>query len=124
MLRWIVLFLFLSFSICSAQPPTGQIQKTQEMLEKERELRQRIEKPQKQFVEKIQVEGASLLSEQELQEITLLFEERWLTQEDIQQVIDLIIQAYKQKGYSEKELKSSYQIENNNLEIQVEELRD
>lgn len=124
MLKWIILFLILNINVCFAQVPAGQIQKSQEILEKEKELRQRIEKPQKQFVKKIEVKGASLLSEQELQEITLPFERRWLTRADIQKIMDLIIDTYEQKGYNATKLKLSYQIKNRRLKIQVEESRE
>jgi len=68
------------------------------------------------------VEGVSLLSKEQIEEIILPFQKHWLSKDEIQQIIDLIIHAYKQEGYEESPVKISYEIEEKRLKIQVEEL--
>lgn len=124
----ILLFIFLGASIeinlfaFAESISPSQIQRAQEILEKEKALREKIEKEEeKLFIKKIMVKGVKLLTENEIKEITLSFQRKWLTKKDIQQLIDLIIQAYRQKGYNESDFKISYEIKKGCLKIQVEE---
>lgn len=123
----ILFFLFLWWgakNICFAQtPPIGQIQRSQEILEQEKALREKLEQEEKIFIEKITIKGVTLLSAEQIKEIILPFKRQWLTKRDIEQLLEFIKQAYKEKGYSEKLLNLSYEIKKNRyLEIKVEEL--
>jgi hemolysin activation/secretion protein len=127
----ILFFIFLgtsieinlfAFAFAESVSPS-QIQREQEILEKEKALREKIEKKEEKiFIKKILIKGIRLLTEDQIKEIILPFQEKWLTKKDIQQLIDLIIQAYHQKGYNESDLKISYEIKKKCLKIQVEEL--
>lgn len=101
-----------------AQPPVGEIQRAEEILEKEKILREKLEKKEKIFIKKIIIEGASLISEEKLEEIILPFPRKWLSKEDIQQILEQILQAYKQK---DKEPEISYQIRKRQLKILIKE---
>ncbi|MCX7661198.1 MAG: hypothetical protein N2Z79_00765 [Candidatus Omnitrophica bacterium] len=112
-----VISLCLSFSSFS-QVPTAEIQRQQELLEKERELRKRIDKEPRIFIKKIILKGVSLLSEEEYKKIILPFQKRWLTKEDIQQILEKLSEVYKQKKSIPEIV---YQIKRNQLLILIKE---
>lgn len=119
-----LLFLNGSGSFCFAQlqPPTGQIERSNELIEKEEALRKKLETPEKVYIEDILLEGAVALTKDQIKEITLPYQKRWLTKADIQQLIELVKEAYRQKGYAEKSTKISYKVKKKNLVIRVKEL--
>ena len=104
---------------CFAQAPTAsQIERTQKDLEKEKALRETIEKGQKVFIKKIIVKGATLLSEEQIKETILPFQKHWLTKEDIQRLIDSLKQLYQQQTQQVPTV--SYEIKSRNLVINIE----
>ena len=104
-----------------AQTSVSQMQRAQDLLEKERALSQKLEEPQKIYIKKIIVEGATLLSPEEIKEIISPLQRRWLTKEDIQQIMESLRQAYQRKGYTKQPAKISYRIEKKNLIIVIED---
>jgi len=124
-MKLITLLLLLIFFIRHpgfAQTSVSQMQRAQDMLEKERALSQKLEEPQKIYIKKIIVEGALLLSADEVKRIVSAFERHWLTKLDIERILEALKQAYKDKGYTGEPLKISYQIKQKSLIIRVEEL--
>lgn len=120
----IILFLFCLIGnnpiICFAQAPTAsQIERSQENLEKERALRETIERGEKVFVKKIIVKGITLLTGEQIKEIIMPFQKHWLTKDDIQRLLDLLRQAYQQKSQQIPTI--SYQVKERKLIISVEE---
>jgi len=122
-LSLILFFLFLPLeTICFAeQPSASQIERTQEIIQEEEILRDKLKTGEKVFIKKIIVKGVTLLDEDEIKKIILPFQKHWLNKEEIQQILDAIGQAYKQKGYTQALLKISFQIKKNCLKIDVEE---
>jgi len=122
-LTLILFFLFLSFGIlCFAeQPSASQIERTQEIIQKEEILRDKLKIGEKVFIKKIIVKGVTLLNEDEIKKIILPFQKHWLSKADIQQILDAIGEAYKEKGYVWQFLKTSFDIKGSCLEINVEE---
>lgn len=143
-----LLFLALSLSLgtlCLAAPPPEQEASGQERMrqlqEQEKRLRERIEeeKPkleiekklpeveppptpseQKVLIRKINVTGATLLTEKEIKDITLPFENKEVTMREIQKVADLITDAYRQKGYiTSRAYLPPQKIEGGILEVRV-----
>ena len=124
-MKLITLLLLLIFFIRHpgfAQTSVSQMQRAQDMLEKERALSQKLEEPQKIYIKKIIVEGALLLSADEVKRIVSAFERHWLTKLDIERILEALKQAYKDKGYAGQPAKISYQIKQRSLIIRVEEL--
>ncbi len=118
----ILIPVLCSFNFCFSQPPSmGEIQKTQQDLEMEKALRTEVEKGKKVLIKKITVKGATLITEDQIKEITLPFKNHWLTEADINLILDSITSAYKQKGYQNQPAKISFQIKKGYLEINVEE---
>ena len=119
---FIFLFLILSFFYLGfAQTTPAQLQRSQEILEKERALRGKIEKGEKVYIKKIIVKGATLLNQKQVREIILPFQKHWLTKNDIQQMLGFFEQAYFNCGYGTKLKGISYQVKKRILEIQIEE---
>lgn len=119
--KFILLTIFLLACKAYAAPaPGGQsagsILKQEGDINRGRELEERIEKRKpepseesaaktsddpgpKTLVKSIKVEGAKLLKPEEIQKITAPFEGRELSIGEMQQVADLISDAYRQKGF-------------------------
>lgn len=118
-------FISITFSpqiICLAKEPTaGELLKSQEALEKERNLRKRVEGEEKIFIQQIIVEGIKLIPQEKIKEITLPFEKKWLSKNDIHQIILLIQGAYKDKGYTLSENKVSHKVKKPRLIIKIKE---
>jgi hemolysin activation/secretion protein len=117
-----VIFLLLAFSFTSGilvfAQKVGEIEKIEREIEKERLLREKIEKEKEEpvieepvpevvppapaekiFIKKINVKGATLLSQKEIEEIILPFENKELTLRQMQKVVNLITDAYRRQGY-------------------------
>lgn len=117
----LVLILFgLSFSFAQINP--SQLERSQEMIEKEEALRSKLENQEKVFINKIIISGSTILPEEDLKDINLAHKRKWLTKDDIQQILELIKQRYETEGYPTDSLKIDYKIKKNNLEVQIEEL--
>ena len=118
-----------------------QIPKTQEEIEKEKRLREKIEKEApkveieekipaallapkaeeaKVFIKSITVTGVSFLSEQEVRKIVSNFENQELNLAQMQKVADLITDAYRKKGYiTSRAYLPPQKIETGILEVRV-----
>ena len=107
---------------CFAQINPSQLERSQEMIEREEALRSKLENQEKVFINKIIISGTTILSEEDLKAINLAYKRKWLTKDDIQQVLELIKQRYETKGYPTDLLNIDYKIKKNNLEIQIQEL--
>ena len=119
----LVFLISVSFaaSSFSQSPPSSQtaggISRQQMELEKKKKLQERITKPRvkpkeaapeeiipkeagpKILIEKIKVEGATLISEEDIKKITSQFEGKELSLSDMQKAADLITDEYRKKGY-------------------------
>ncbi|MCM8831197.1 MAG: BamA/TamA family outer membrane protein [Candidatus Omnitrophica bacterium] len=119
-------FVVLNIPICICRQSffifaqeVGEIEKIEKELEKEKILRERLEKEKKApeieekkeevalpkekeervFIRKINVVGATLLSEKEIEEIIKDFKDKELSLKELQKICDLITDRYRQKGY-------------------------
>lgn len=120
----ILFFFVLIFSLnplisCWAQTSASQLQRSQEILQQEEALRKKLEEPEKVFIKNIIVKGVVLLNEEKIKEITTPFLKHWLTPTDIRQIIELIKQAYREKGYLKQPAAVSHQIKRRVLIITV-----
>ncbi|MFA5363516.1 MAG: POTRA domain-containing protein [Candidatus Omnitrophota bacterium] len=118
----ICLFLFTalnaSFTQSSAQT-ASQVQKSLEDLEKYERLEKRIERGEKSYIKDIVVEGVTFLSNDKVNFLIKPYLKRWLTRNDIQQLIDSIKDQYQKN--SQKPPQVSSRIEGRKLIIKVEE---
>jgi hemolysin activation/secretion protein len=116
------LFLFTalnaSFTQSSAQT-ASQVQKSLEDLEKYERLEKRIERGEKSYIKDIVVEGVTFLSNDKVNFLIKPYLKRWLTRNDIQQLIDSIKDQYQKN--SQKPPQVSSRIEGRKLIIKVEE---
>ena len=104
-------------------PSASQIERSEENLQKEELLREKLSQEEKIFIKKIAVKGASLITEDRIKEIILPYQGKWLIKKDIQQIMEFIQQEYKNKGNIGMLNKISYRIHNKNLIIEVTELK-
>lgn len=107
------------FAQTSSNQTLSEQERARQLQEKERALREKIEKKiekpsieeesaeqkplveseQKTLIQNIQVTGATLVSEKEIREITKPFENQQLSIKDMQKAADLITGIYRQKGF-------------------------
>ena len=119
----IIFALFLVF-ICAnlslAQRSASQAERAQEMLEQDQALREKIETPEKVFIKTIAIEGATkALTQGEIRKIILPFLNKWLGEEDIRQLTDLLIQAYKKKKIKLEPSQITTEAKDGTLKIQI-----
>jgi len=117
----LVLFFTFIYNFSFAQTSASQIERTQEIVEKEEALRNKIEKEEKVFIKNIIVQGATLLSEEEIKKITSPFQKHWLSKDDIQGIVNSLKAAYQQKGYNNQLARITYQVKKSLLKIRIEE---
>lgn len=118
---WGLFFGLFFFNFCFAQTSASQMQRAEELIEKEEALRKELKEPKKVFVKNIIVEGVTLLSEDEIKEITAPFIKHWLNAENFEQIKELIKQSYQEKGYTNKPAEISHRIKKKSLIIEVKE---
>jgi len=113
----LTLFFSLTFNnLCFAQP-VSQIERSQEILEQEKILREKIEQEEKVFIKKIIVKGTTQVSEEQIKEIILPYQKKWLTKNDIQCLIDSFKECYQKQVQEIPAI--SYKIEGRKLIIEV-----
>jgi hemolysin activation/secretion protein len=118
------LFLLLSANVvyASQDMSTSTITRSQEMIEKERFLREKIDKDDKVYLKKAIVTGITLIDKEKIEEIFKPFKNHWISKNDIQIILDSITAAYKEKGCADKLGSASYQIRKNTLNIIIVEI--
>ena len=118
----LILILIFSYPAvsCAEIPSASQLERARESLEKERITQEILEQAGKIYIQRIIVEGVTLLGDQEVRQIASSYEEEWLDREDIQQILDTFKQAYAEKGY---EISVSYKIKKETLEISIAQVK-
>jgi outer membrane protein assembly factor BamA len=116
----VFLAVCLNTPLCFAQKTASEAERQQELLEEEAVLRQKISVPEKVFIKKVNINGAKELSENQIREITLAFEGRWLDKEDARQIADVLARAYEKSGIKLTADQIKVEIEGDILEVRVE----
>ena len=113
----------LNTVVFAAPPTAGTIDRSQEIIQKDEILTQKIGQEQKFFIGKIDIKGASKLSSYEVKNIITPFQRNLLTKKDFQKIINALKAAYAKKGFDVSHLKIAYAIKKQGiLEIKVNEL--
>jgi len=117
------LFLLLSANLAYSSQDTSisTITKSQDMIQKEEALREKLDKNEKVYLKKAVVTGVTLIDKEKIKEIVEPFKNHWISKNDIQIILDSITAAYKEKGYADKLGSISYKIRRNNLNIIIME---
>jgi len=104
------IILFLISIVIFPSPLKGQdvsqMERMRQLLEKEKALREKIEKEEEEpeiqegvFIKRIKVKGARLLTKEEIKKISSSYENQLLNLNQIQQISQKILDAYQEKGY-------------------------
>jgi outer membrane protein assembly factor BamA len=117
----IICLIVLAADYALAAPPTAaSIERSQEILQEDKALRQRIEQGEKFFVKTIICKGCLRFSEEEIKNIAAPFQGRWMAKEDIRQIMDSLKSAYEKKGIPPDRVNVSYELKKDSiLEITV-----
>ncbi len=116
-----LVLILCPIAVCFGQSSTSQALRTEEILGKERALRQELQKPEKFYIKEIIVRGPECLSGQKLEAIILPFKRHWLTKDNIEQLVASLRQAYAEKNCVAGSSEISYQIKKRNLIITVKQ---
>lgn len=117
----LIIFGIVSNLAAQSVPSASEIERSQELLNEQRELNRRIYDEDKVFVERIILKGASALTSGQIDGILGAFEQKWFSRHDIQGLIDAIEMTYKNNNLPIKP-QISYQVNNDSLEITVKEM--
>lgn len=118
----LILILLLTFSCSFAQNITpDQIERSQEMLKEEEALRKRIEQPQKIFIKEIVLPQRCLITTEELKQVNLRFAGKWLSSMEIQELLDILTQAYQKAYPNNKSPQITYDIDKGRLMVKFGE---
>jgi hemolysin activation/secretion protein len=140
LLVFIIVSLAIVYPSFSAPTPEGQ-ERTSELQEKEKALRDKIEQPQqapqiiqetpaqepvqmqsqeKVFIKTINITGATLVTEKELNSITSSYRDKEVILSDMQKAADKITDLYRKKGFiTSRAYLPPQKIENNTVEIRI-----
>ncbi len=116
-----VLCALIVLDCAFAQSSTSQIQQSQQLIQKEEDLRRKIQEPRKFYIKKIIIQGVSLITKESLRQIISPFEKHWLNKEDIQLLIESLSQAYLEKNAPLQPAQISYEIKGKSLLIKIKE---
>ncbi|MCX5692198.1 MAG: BamA/TamA family outer membrane protein [Candidatus Omnitrophica bacterium] len=143
---WIIFTIFSlaivypSFSAPTPEQEAGGQERTRELQEKEKALREKIEQapqapqvvqepqqePQrfqsneKTLINQINVTGVTFISEKEVNDIISQYQNKEITMNDLQKAADMITDIYRKKGYiTSRAYLPPQKIENNTVEIRI-----
>lgn len=117
------LFLLTALNASFAQQPSqeaaAKVEKSMQDLEDYGRLEEKINSQEKTYIKEISVRGVMLLGSGEVKAVIEPYLRHWLTQKDIQQIIDSLKELYQRKSKQLPEI--SYRIEGYKLIIEAKE---
>lgn len=118
----IALILAVSMDLAAGGAPSAsEIERSQQLLEEQKKLRERIYEEDGIFVERIILKGVGSLNSEKIDAILGPFQQKkWFSRRDIQDLIETIEAAYKNNKLPILP-KVSYRVVDSSLEITVEE---
>jgi|GEM_PF-305597 len=116
-----MVFLASQIAYSAQDDSAGAVMRSQEMLDNEKMLREKVDKNDKMLLRKAVIKGITLIDRRKTMEIFAPFKGHWISKDDIHLIIDSIFAAYKEKGYFEKIERIDYKISKNTLTIIVKE---
>ena len=114
-----ILFSTFNYSIAQTITPI-QIERAQEIVQKEEALRKKIEQPQKVFVKEIILPQGCLIPEKEIAQITGNFAGRWHSLKEKRELLDILTQAYRKAYPGSEPLQATCIIEESKLVVSFE----
>jgi hypothetical protein len=118
----VFLLLFLILLTCpfiyAQVPAASQMLRQQELLNKQKDLTQQLEHKGQVYITKIEIKGNTLLAREQIYDVASPFINKWLTIDEVEQLIDNLVQVY---AAHQKEVSISYALEGKgilNIEIQ------
>lgn len=99
-----------------------QIQRSQEILQEDKMLREKIGQEIKVFIEKVVVRGADDLSKEEINNLALPYLKRWLKESEVREFIGQVKEFYAKRSRDDSSLEINHQIKNSTLEIIVKDI--
>lgn len=113
---------FTDIKICYAQsaPSAASIERSQELINEEAGLRQRIEDGERVYIKKITIKNAGSLSDIEIHDLVSLYENTWMDSRQIQQLSESVKRRCIDDGELADPLNIDYNIdEDGNLTLTV-----
>lgn len=127
-LKKIRLFIFALFlqifpvtlsSVYAENLVTSQVQRSSEITKEEEEIRGKIEKGDRVFIQEISISGYSVIIEDVLEETIAPYRNKWLGLSDILQIIDRIKKLYSSQNAISVDI--TYQVIDSELIMHIKE---
>jgi len=121
---FILISFFLTYNYCFCAEEgasASSITRTNEMIEKDRSLRENITKDEKMLLKKVILTGITLVDKERIREVLKPFRNHWISKSDIQLIIDSVLAIYKDQGYGARISSISYRVNRAVLYITIEE---
>ena len=121
----VVVFVLFGFNHpgFSEIPSASQIEREQEVLEREKGAENKLKKGQKVFIKEVTVRGANSLGKEQINALVSEYQGHWFSPGEIEDVRERIKGDYEKKGFENQPAKISFRIEKGHLWIDVEELK-
>jgi outer membrane protein assembly factor BamA len=104
-----------------AQSSSGQVEQSQRLIEKDRDLTERIIAEKTYYIEAIVVKGGTILSGDEVEKLIGPFQKKRLFGKDIEAILESVRTAYGKKGWRPDSIGVAYKVNENVLEINIDE---
>jgi len=121
-------FLCAGFLLVGLSPAAGQmgnapaqIQRSQEILDKERGFQGRFLDKDERFVREVQVKGATQVSAERIDSLVMPFKEKWVDKKEFEQLAEDIRLLYIEEGLVSPDIEVSYEAAGEVLRILVKE---
>lgn len=105
-----------------AQSEVSQIERSQELIEKEKAIRDNIDQKYKTFINKVIVSGATLLTAEQIRQASSQIEGHWFTTSELQRISDPFRAAYENKGLQDKVGGIDCEFKEGNLIVNITEV--
>jgi len=118
---FLFLLLIANLAFAGQGMSTSTITRSQDMIQKEEALREKLDKNEKMYLKKAVVSGATLIDKEKIEEILQPFKNHWISKNDIGIIMDTIAADYKERGVYDKLENISYKINRSSLSIIIKE---
>ena len=114
-----LLLMIVSAEVYAQVPAASQMQRQEELLKRQEDLTGKIENRGKVHIRHIILSGNTILTREEIYDITKPYIEKWLTLDEIDRIIDEFLMVY---ANHQKEVTISYALEQDGvLNIKIED---
>jgi len=114
-----LIFCFAAYGLSFAAPNASQVQRSIELIDQEEAFRSRFEQGEKLFIKEIEVKANVYIDKKSIKEIVLPYENRWISKDDLNRLIEGLRQFCAGLGYPIEQIDIFTEIISEKLEITI-----